>query len=579
MIEQKVIEYIIKAKSVGQTEDQIKSALSSAGWTAEEILENFKAVASQRQPIQQPKPIIQPAQPSQAQREAAQPVQSVQQPRPAQQSQPVQPAQQQPKPFAPPVQPIQIRQEPAPYTAQTYTAQTNEKIQKKPKRFVGILVSLIAVILIFSAVGAGVALVTRAWDPLWNPFRPSPESVVANMLANMKGAKSYRTLIRGEINATDSASGAVKGKLTFNIDGESDTADAQNPKANFTFAINLTTKDGASPLFSANTNMIAVNNVLYFKVNDLIISDAPISETDISKIKGKWLEVDQSSMKTLFDASGASAQVPQINLQQNNQELGKMIMELISAENMLSIDKQLDDQVVNSQDTYHYLATISKEKLKDLIGKIIDLQIQATLDANPSLSSQNNNIEKTLAGSFIDTIGDLNIEMWIGKKDYMLYASKFEKNIDFNKISPGANMQVAIKFNIDNSNFGKTISLQEPEGALRAEKVVLPLIREQKIKTDISQALFSAQAICSLNKSCHLVCSGGALNEYQRTQGAILKNLNKDIIAQGVNKPICFSNVQGFCFSVQLLDGTWLCASKNGTIGKTKCLSAATICQ
>jgi hypothetical protein len=253
---------------------------------------------------------------------------------------------------------------------------------------------------------------------------------------------------------------------------------------------------------------------------------------------------------------------------------------------MLSVSKQLGDQVIGGQNTYHYLAIISKEKLEDLADKIITLETQEAANSQTqgapagSSSSLVGNMAQAFVKTFGDAIGDTNIEIWIGKNDYMLYQAKLDKVIDLSKVFPGVNMQLEIKFNVTNSNFGKAITVQAPAAAQKIEDIVLPLLKTQKIKSDMGQIGFPAEELYNANQSYSLLCSRGLLNGYLKDYGADLVLLNNDIVSQGGTKPACFSSVQDYCVSTQLADGTYLCIdNKNAIVGTTKCVSAQTVCK
>lgn len=532
MTDQQVIDYIKKTKAAAVSDEQIKSALLKNGWTEQEISENFQAAGFSAQssgavPLTKPAP------------ETAKP---------------------------------SIKTEPM----ATYSFP-----DRKRGRLAGLLVSIIIILVLFSAIGVGLALYSHFWDPLWNPFRPSPETVIKNMLANMKNVKSYHALAQGEVSIT--ANNTSTGKLSFSTDGESDITDVKNPKANFTFTVDLTVPGSAliPDSYSASANIVAVDNTLYFQLNDFAIpSTYSFPGLDISQIQGKWLKFDQDSMKALSQGQGM-----QIDFSaDNNQELTKQIQDLVSTENILSVDKELNDEVISEQGTYHYSVKVTKEKLKDLANKIIDLQMQQTSSQsqdndNTAITLLAKNMAEAFVGSFVDAIGDLNIEMWIGKKDYLLYKSQIDKSIDINKIFPGSNVQLAVKFNISDSNFNKPISVQKPESSLKIEDVLLPLIKTQKIESDMNQIGFIAQSVFYANKSYYSLCKNGLLNGYLNVYGQELINLNNDIIKQGAKKPVCFSSIKNYCVSTQLQDGSWLCISQNGILGKIKCISAQTICQ
>ena len=108
----------------------------------------------------------------------------------------------------------------------------------------------------------------------------------------------------------------------------------------------------------------------------------------------------------------ASLDLSQLSQTQTNvSDLSKQIQTLIKSEDLLSNVRQLSDAKIGSTDTYHYSVTISKQELEDLFSKIILLETQSALTQN---------MAQAIAKTFIDSMGDINMELWIGKKDYLL---------------------------------------------------------------------------------------------------------------------------------------------------------------
>jgi hypothetical protein len=140
-------------------------------------------------------------------------------------------------------------------------------------------------------------------------------------------------------------------------------------------------------------------------------------------------------------------------------------------------------------------------------------------------------------------------------------------------------MSLDLSFNETSSNFNKPITVQAPANAQKIEDVVLPLLKTQKINADMKQIGSVAQSVFVTNNAYSSLCYRGLLNGYLNTYGNDLITLNNDIVSQGAVKPICLSGVQGYCVSTLLADGSYLCIDKNNTVGRTKCISAQTICQ
>jgi hypothetical protein len=468
---------------------------------------------------------------------------------------------------------------------------------------------VLIIVIVLGGAGYFVAgqYINLPWNPFsnfsWNIFSgPSPETVISNMLANMKNVKSSQTTMRMEIGAANKDNNTSIGKLILNTNTGTDMTDVNNPKASGNFTINLTMPGAASPI-TATVSMAAINKVSYLKLSEITTPDNYLLPAGISKIQGKWLKIDQDSIKALealSQANGGQTELPDISQMINsdlyNTELSKKIQDLLTTENLLSVSKQLNDETISGQSTYHYLIVINKDKLTDLLNKLITLGMQeasnlpnngATNNSNPALIG---NMAQAVVKTFTDSLGDINMEMWIGKKDFMLYQVKLDKTIDLSKIlesftgavviEPGLNnMQIEVKFNMTNSNFNNPITVQVPADAQKIEEVVLPMMKNLKIESDINQIGFTAQLSYSATNSYSSLCKNGLLNGYLATYGTDLIKLNNNIVSQGAKKPACFSNVQNYCVSTQLADGSYMCVDKNGKTGITKCVSAQTVCQ
>lgn len=84
-------------------------------------------------------------------------------------------------------------------------------------------------------VGVGTSLATRVWDPLWNPFRPNPEKVLAKTASQMKELKTYhnKTVFVADFKNKEGF------KIEGDFSGDSDNADGNNPKLAGKFNLNF----------------------------------------------------------------------------------------------------------------------------------------------------------------------------------------------------------------------------------------------------------------------------------------------------------------------------------------------------
>jgi len=553
MAEQQLIDYIKKAKLAGQTDEQTRNLLYKNGWTVDEVNDAMTPGGqpqAQAQPQQQPRPQPQPQ--AQVQPQAV--------------AQPKVEAQPQAKPL---VQPQ------TQYQPKTPTMGFQNNLPRERKSHMGLKLLIVLIILI---VLGGVAYFV-AGQYIMNLFGPNPKTVISTMFTNMKAVKASHTTTEIEISATNTTSKAALGKLFIAIDGSNDAIDASKPHSNFTISFGLTTPGSEYSIFSANVDVITNGDKFYFKLDNLVVPDSYDKQTaDIYNFMGTWIQVDQDSIKALSATQTGQIANPATVAQTNNSDVAKKIQTLFSLENLVTFDKKLKDETVNGLDLYHYSLKISKEKVKEIIDAITSSMTATGLEAGSALSSvvMVQGLISGFANSFVSAVGDTTMEVWIGKKDFMLYQVKIDKNIDLSKISPSIKTQVAIKVDGINSNFDEPTMLEEPNNAQRIEDIVLPLVKMQKINSNMNKIGDVAKTVFAKDKTYASLCRAGLLNGYLKMG---LLGISNDMVAQGTKVPACFAGPQGYCVSAQLEDGKYLCIDELGVLGKTKCLFSGTVCK
>ena len=562
MAEEQLIDYIKKARDAGQPDEQSRSLLYKNGWTVAEVDEAVAAIAqpnivSQAQPKIQPQTQIKPM--------ANLSEEMISQSEPEVQTQPI--MQSQPQAVAQPdIQPkMQAMQEPMQIPSDMPTQRGN---------FGGILKFLIILIILAILGVAGWFIYSQMIV-----VSPKPQAVINSMVANISNVKSYHSLSQGEIDAS-SASNQMQGK--FVLTNDLDITDLSNPKLSATFSFDLIPQGSATSLASINANIIAVDKVLYFKINGLTVPTnasslgtsgtalALIEGLNTSQIVGKWFEFDQASAQALSSAKNLPINIGNVD----TSNIIKQIQELFLSENLFTAGKQLSNETVSGQNAYHYSAVITTAKLQDFINKLWALGIQQTL------SAQAGNMAQAFIQTAAGAIGDTNLDLWIGKTDKMLYELNVDKVIDLSKIIPGTTGQSELKLNTVNSNFNKPILIQAPMGAQKIEDTILPMMKNQKAYSDMNQIWVASTQILAANKSYVAMCKNGFLAGSKITvYGTEFITSVNDIIKSGAKNPLCFANATDYCISSQLADGSWLCIDKNNIVGTTKCVLATTACK
>jgi len=629
MAEQQLIDYITKARSAGQADAQTRDLLYKNGWTEVEVNDAILALTQPKvdvqpvvsatpnvtQPTTQPaasvelkpelelqagvqeKPEIKPepqisVQPQVQAEKTAQPIANVapdiMEPAVAVQPQPEVQAKTETWPelqvqsqvqAQPEIQPqAQPQMQPLQPQAQASSMPMQNNLPQMKTKSHGFLKFLIVLIILVVIGGAGYFVAGK----YFNFASPSPETVIAKMLQNMASVKTSHSVIQMEADIIDNASKTNQGKFLLNATGDTDTTDLQNIKSNDSFSLNLTIPGSDTPVASFGANVISIDKDAYLKISTITIPNAfSYPGLDVSQINGKWFKIDQSSYDTLLQAESGQAQT--ITLPStDNSALIKKAEDLAIAENMFTFNKKLSDETVSGQDTYHYLVTINKDKLKDYITKVMALETQQQAAQGGSTAANQDMVQaiiQSFVSSTIDSIGDVNVEMWIGKKDYMLYQAKIDKVVDISKMI-GFDSSVEIKFDNISSDFNKPITVQAPTNTQKIETVLLPLLKIQQINSDMNKIGLAADDIFTANSSYYAVCKNGFLNGSKTTSyGITFVTSVKDLLKNGEKNPVCYAAAKSYCVSTQLVDGTYLCVDQNGMLGKTKCTSSTTVCQ
>ena len=138
----------------------------------------------------------------------------------------------------------------------------------------------------------------------------------------------------------------------------------------------------------------------------------------------------------------------------------------------MKIEEKLPDKKINGINNYHYLISLDKTELKKIIPEIVKISMESNLgfkdlsesEKEKTLEETSNNINE-----FFDKIGDINFEVWVGKKDKLLYRLKTEKEIDISKFydeeSLGQELRgnINIKLELNLSDFNKEIRIEAPK--------------------------------------------------------------------------------------------------------------------
>lgn len=479
----------------------------------------------------------------------------------------------------------------------------------KPKSKIKIIIGVIVGILLVSIVGATIALYTRAWDPLWNPFRPEPDKVIQEMTQRMKKIKTIHSESKIEIDARDEYESL---NILLALNNNADTTDSKNAKSagNFDIAFDLkptgkyTTSSGEIKV-SFGGEAKTIGQISYFKLNGIpsIVADPLRNETGIDLnelIANKWIKIDPESLtetiKDILESYLGVSMVPGIEgllekQVESQKELQEKFEKMIEGKKFFLVKLELPDATINGIKTYHYVLTLNKAEIKGMIPDFAIIYVDMIKEMMPSdyplteedIYNAKKEIIQELNKSFDEFFaktGDFDGEVWIGKKDYLLYKVKMEKAIDLNKINEYSKGTLTFDIDMNFSNFDKPVTIEAPKESTDIIDILIPIIqtsleraqkraKDARIITDMYQIRSIAEMIYDDNNSYEDLCREppvSILNYKSISYGSMLNTIQEDIRTQqgGFLLFDCLDSVNSYCVAVGLVSNGRYCLDSSG---------------
>jgi len=326
------------------------------------------------------------------------------------------------------------------------------------------LIMIIAGIGVLLAVAVGAALATRVWDPLWNPFRPDPETVLDRMVEAMEDVTAAQTVFNVGVSHE-------QGVFTVQVTAQDDTSDPENPKGVGSFSMQLAS-DIPGESFSIVGDIRELGTTSYMRVTDV---DLPAEAAftlalmfgiDINEIQGQWLQLDAATLL------GIQEKVDEETLLQRQQEYAEKINQLFSENQIYYVKDELSDDIIAGAKVYHYELVLDNDELRKVLPELFKLTLALSAPPEPKEEFATDLMAGMMAGALselLDEMGEITGEMWIGKKDYRLYQATAEKTFTvFDEDT------LTIDFSLSFSRFNEPVTVEAPADAIPFEDLVPP---------------------------------------------------------------------------------------------------------
>ena len=161
----------------------------------------------------------------------------------------------------------------------------------------GVVIRIVIGAVLLIMIGVFFLLFTRVWDPLWNPFRPSPQETFSRMLTNMDNLSSFSF----EVNLENTAE-EIKDKLVMTLRGDLDILNARRPRSDveFDFSAGNYPETG----FNVAGAHRVTRNTPYFKLTKLQLPTnldyLRSFGVKIERIKDQWFRFDKKEFKNMM---------------------------------------------------------------------------------------------------------------------------------------------------------------------------------------------------------------------------------------------------------------------------------------
>jgi hypothetical protein len=311
-------------------------------------------------------------------------------------------------------------------------------------------IALISIIVLIGIAGLGVLSYIQGWYP----FALSDQEVLSRTFTKMGEVKTLHYDLTAKFEQVESSSLNSLGLEGINLRmiGDFDNSDTENPKSKADLEIGLSLQ-GMDMFLKGE--LISSREKAYYKI---VTIPAPITAflemfgLDVSKMENQWIEVDVGEMSDLSEEKIAESK-----------KMLEEIAELFEGREFLKINEKFPDDKIGDKKVYHFLVSLNVEVIEALLPDLFDILSEYDEDGAFSEIDKEEFIENFRESS--GKIEEMDFELWIGTKDYLLYRFKIEEEITTEEET------AKITVNCDLSDFDQEINIEVPENAKSIEEV------------------------------------------------------------------------------------------------------------
>jgi len=339
---------------------------------------------------------------------------------------------------------------------------------------------VIIIVAVVALIGGGViaSLYTKTWNPEWNPFRPVPEEVLSQMATKMGEVKTLHSKLDLDITVKEEE----EFNIVISVFSDTDKTNPATPRIKGDINVEFSTEGMSTSL---GLEFIEVGEDSYYKINKLPLFPALLPEefnSVIDAIRNQWIKFDEESVEELIKSIGIEMEEEQI-AEEGRKELTKELIKLFEGKKFYEVKEVLPDEKIAGQMTYHYLLSLNKDEVAKLIPELVGSVMKYGTESGemfPVEGGDSREVEERIMTElqvFLDKMGEIPFEVWIGQKDYYLYKARAKKEIDLSEFEKGVT-KLLISADINLSKFNEPIDITPPENYKDLEEIFHLIIME-----------------------------------------------------------------------------------------------------
>ncbi|OHA62865.1 MAG: hypothetical protein A3E07_00910 [Candidatus Wildermuthbacteria bacterium RIFCSPHIGHO2_12_FULL_45_9] len=298
------------------------------------------------------------------------------------------------------------------------------------------------------ALASQALLVTRVWDPQWNPYRPSFQRILEGAKNKDAGIESARMDIDLDVRAKQE--GADVFRIMIGLEGVATQSSEIDGKFQGTMNVGVSgegiTFEGAGEIIVTDEENLYVKITKFPALSFLEMYLGMNAEM----FKNQWIRIP-------IEEVGASTGMM---LEQEKKFL-KKAEELFYDQAKSYLVKELPDEKIRGEKTYHYQITFTGSDIADIVQ-----------EANKESGIEGNKSEEMVEE--MRNMGEMSVDLWLSNRNFYPYRISFEKELNAKIFDETASEtdSVSVKAGVEIWDYNVPVeSIDAPENAKTVEEI------------------------------------------------------------------------------------------------------------